>query len=118
MVKLEKLAARISEISDEIKVLKINREINLDKCHGSIDEDFKKDVLDEFSNCLHNAYQWVKSDREEYINSSFDEIISMYGCNNCIGAHKAKRKIGLLRQERGRIVGNISKIGKSLKVDK
>ena len=118
MIKLEKLAVRIGEISEEIKELKSNREINLDKCHGSIDEEFKSDPLDEFSNCLHNAYQWVKSDREEYINSSFDEVISMYGCVNCIGAHKAKRKIGLLRQERGRIVGNISTIGKSLKVNK
>tara|TARA_R110000803_G_C11719001_1_gene287967 strand:+ start:132 stop:488 length:357 start_codon:yes stop_codon:yes gene_type:complete len=118
MIKLEKLAARISEISDEIKELKSNREINLDKCHGSIDEEFKSDPLDEFSNCLHDAYQWVKEDREEYINSSFDEVINMYGCTNCIGAHKAKRKIGLLKQERGRIVGNISNIGKSLKVNK
>ena len=30
------------------------------------------------------------------------------------GAYKAKRKIGSLKQERGRIVGGISKIGKSL----
>ena len=114
MSKLEKLAIRIGQISDEIRVHKSQREINLDKCSGSIDEEFESGPLSEFSNCLYNAYEWVKSNREDNINSSFDEIINMYGCANCIGAHKAKRKIGLLKQERGRIVGNISKIGKSL----
>lgn len=114
MKTLEKLAIRIGEIGDEITEHKSQREINLDKCSGSIDEEFASSPLSEFDNCLHNAYQWVKSNREDNINSSFDEVINMYGCANCIGAHKAKRKIGLLKQERGRIVGNISKIGKSI----
>ena len=110
MRNLEKLAVRIGAISNEIKDLKSNREINLDKCSGS--EELSD--LGPISNCLHNAYEWVKLDREEYI-SSFDEVLNMYGCVNCIGAHKAKRKIGLLKQERGRIVGRISIIGKSFK---
>ena len=115
MEKLEKLAVRIGEISNEIKALKSNREINLDKCNGSEEELFESDSL---NNCLYNAYEWVKSDREDETNSCFDEIIEMYGCINCIGAHKAKRKIGLLKQERGRIVGRISIIGKNFKVNK
>ena len=118
MSKLEKLAIRIGEISNEIREAKEQRWINLDKCGGSIDEEFQAPLTGEFDinfdNCLTNAYQWVKSNREDNINSSFDEIINMYGCANCVGAYKSKRKIGLLKQERGRIVGNISKIGKSL----
>ena len=118
MSKLEKLAIRIGEISNEIYAQKQQRFISLDKCHGSDDDEFEPPLKGEFDfdfdNCLTRAYQWVKSNREDNIHSSFDEIINMYGCANCIGAHKAKRKIGSLKQERGRIVGNISKIGKLL----
>ena len=67
-----------------------------------------------FENCLYNAYEWVKADREEYVHTMFHDVIVDYGCANCKGAYLAKEKIGLLKQERGRIVGNISKIGKSL----
>ena len=73
MEKLEKLAVRIGAISNEIKDLKSNREINLDKCSGS--EELSD--LGPLSNCLYNAYMWVKEDREEYI-SSFDEVINPY----------------------------------------
>lgn len=111
MSKLEKLAVRIGEISEEIKELKSQREINLEQCHGSEDEEF---ITGGNLNCLYSAYDWVKTGRGDQITSSFDEILHIYGCLNCIGAHKAKRGIGLLKQERGRIVGNISKIGKSL----
>jgi len=119
MSKLEKLAIRIGEISDEIEEQKQQRFINLAKCHGSEDEDFQPPLKGEFDinfdNCLTNAYQWVKSDREEFnTNACFHEVINMYGCANCIGAYNAKTKIGSLKQERGRILGNISKIGKSL----
>lgn len=119
MTKLEKLAIRIGEISDEIKALKDQRETNLEKCHGSEDEDFERSLCTESKfepseNCLTNAYEWVKVDRDEGVMTTFQEIIMMYGCKNCIGAYKAKQKIGLLKQERGRIVGNISTIGKSL----
>ena len=120
MSKLEKLAIRIGEISNEIKEHKSQREINLEKCAGSEDEDFEfyRGVMDTHSglmeNCLYTAYSWVKECRELNEYNTFDEAISMYGCANCIGAYNAKTKIGLLKQERGRIVGNISKIGKSL----
>jgi len=120
MNKLERLAIRIGEISNEIRELKDQREINLYVCHGSIDEDFEsgRALIDygngQKENCLYAAYELVKADRECETYSSFDEIIGMYGCKNCVGAHKAKRKIGLLKQERGRVVGNISRIGKSL----
>jgi hypothetical protein len=119
--KLKKLAIRIGEISDEITDLKSKREINLEKCAGSEDEEFAiKDPAayngsEPFNNCLFNAYEWVKADREEGLTSSFHDVIINYGCKNCVGAYKAKRKIGLLRQERGRLVGNISTIGKSLR---
>lgn len=121
MNKLEKLAIRIGEISDEITEHKSQREINLEKCAGSEDEEFERSLCTEskfepFENCLTNAYEWVKSDREEGLTSSFHDVIINYGCLNCIGAYKAKRKIGLLRQERGRLVGNISTIGKSLRI--
>ena len=120
MNKLEKLAVRIGEISNEIKTLKDQREINLEHCHGSEEEDFEtsRDVIDPLSglieSCLYTAYGWVKADREHGDYKTFDEVIRVYGCANCIGAHDAKQKIGLLKQERGRIVGNISIIGKSL----
>lgn len=112
--KLESLAKRIGEISDEIKEHKSQREINLEKCAGSIDKEFNSEPLSEFDNCLYNAYKWVKTDREDGIHTSFHDVIIDYGCANCRGAHHAKQKIGLLKQERGRLVGNISKIGKSL----
>ena len=116
-IKLEILAIRIGEIGNEILALKDRRIVNLETCHGSIDDEFKRsNATDQiFNNCLTNAYEWVQEDREERVMSCFDEVIAMYGCANCIGAHKAKRKIGTLKQERGRIVGNISTIGKSLK---
>jgi len=118
MIKLEKLAKRIGEIGDEIATLKSQRLTNLEHCHGSEDEDFNAPSTNDdnvpFENCLYNAYEWVKEERDEYNHANFDDVIFDYGCANCKGAHKAKREIGLLKQERGRIVGNISKIGKSL----
>lgn len=120
MNKLEKLAIRIGEISDEIRDHKNQREINLENCAGSGDEDFESDrgFIDEASgqkeSCLFTAYTWVKECRSMGEPATFDETIRSYGCLNCIGAHNAKMEIGLLKQERGRIVGNISKIGKSL----
>lgn len=120
MNKLEKLAIRIGEISDEIKAAKDQREINLEKCHGSEDEDFERITCTEtkyepFENCLINAYEWVKADREEGLSTMFHDVIIDYGCANCKGAYREKEKIGLLKQERGRLVGNISTIGKSLR---
>jgi hypothetical protein len=119
MTKLEKLAKRIGEIGDEIRDLKGQREINLEKCHGSEDEDFERITCTEtkyepFENCLINAYEWVKTDREDGLSTMFQDVIIDYGCENCKGAYRAKEKIGLLKQERGRLVGCISIIGKSL----
>ncbi|CAM0019181.1 hypothetical protein VPHD171_0042 [Vibrio phage D171] len=121
MTNLEKLAKRISEISDEIKSRRNQRETNLEKCHGSEDEEFQAYWDQEFNNgnhdlvnCLMASYEYVKEGRSHGQYESFDEIIRMYGCKNCIGAHEHKQMIGKLKQERGRIVGNISKIGKSL----
>ena len=120
MSKLEKLAIRIGEISDEIIELKGQREINLEKCHGSEDEEFNVKTPsaynggEPFNNCLYNAYEWVKTDREDGMSTMFHHVIIDYGCENCKGAYLAKVEIGLLRQERGRLVGNISRIGKSL----
>ena len=118
MSKLEKLAIRIGEISDEIIELKSQREINLEKCHGSEDEEFDVNTpsayngSEPFNNCLYNAYAWVKSDREDGLSTMFHDVIIDYGCENCKGAYLAKAKIGLLKQERGPLVGNISRIGK------
>ena len=118
MSKLEKLAIRIGQISNEIIELKSQREINLEKCHDSVDEEFNAPGTNNdgvnFNNCLHNAYEWVKADREDGMSTAFQDVIIDYGCENCKGAYLAKVEIGLLRQERGRLVGNISRIGKSL----
>lgn len=118
---LEKLAKRIGEIGDEISQLNSQREINLKKCHGSEDEEFQAYWDQEFDagnldlvNCLMTSYEHVKEARSHGDYESFDEIIRMYGCKNCIGAYENKQNIGKLKQERGRLVGNISKIGKSL----
>lgn len=113
MNKLEKLAIRIGKISEEIKKLKSQREVNLEHCHG-----FDSTITDIENNCLYRAYEMVKEQRKDAYNyANFDDVIENYGCTNCAGAHKAKRKIGTLKQERGRIVGNISTIGKSLNKD-
>jgi len=115
MNKLEKLAKRIGQISDEIKTLKSQREINLEHCHGSEDEDFNTAVTKEnsndepFNNCLYNAYEWVKADREEYVHTMFHDVIVDYGCANCKGAYLAKEKIGLLKQEGNHNMSNKKK---------
>lgn len=121
MTKLELLAKRVSEIGEEIKELKSQRESNLQHCHGSDDEEFQFYWDREFNNenhdlvnCLMASYEYVKEGRLHGQYECFDEIIRMYGCKNCIAAHEAKRAIGALKQERGRIIGNISKIGKAL----
>lgn len=118
---LEKLAKRIGEIGDEIKSLKSKREVNLQKCHGSIDDYFShywnrefEDGNHDLVNCLMASYEWEKEGRSHGEFNSFDEIISMYGCKNCKAAYKAKQDIGKLKQERGRIVGMISRIGKKI----
>ena len=118
MSKLEKLAKRISEISNEIHELKTQREFNLSNCQNETDGEFEP-----YNTCLSRAYESVKEDRElanennefgynNYID--FSDVLEEEGCINCIASHKQKREIGQLKQERGRIVGNISKIGKTL----
>ena len=118
---LEKLAKRIGEIGDEIDQRKSQRETNLIKCNGSIDDEFSSYWMQEIEggkhdlfNCLMASYAYAKEsgDLGEYI--SFEETIRMYGCANCVGAYNEKQAIGKLKQERGRLVGIISKIGKSL----
>ena len=124
---LEKLAKRIGEIGEEIKYLKLEREVNLQHCHASDDTDFgsQREVIDpEWSlreNCLQVAYKWSKEDLiqcnergEPYNPETFYHTLIDEGCENCKAAYEAKRKIGRLKQERGRLVGNISKIGKTL----
>lgn len=121
MDKLTKLAIRHAEISAEIKLCKQVRNINLDKCHGSDDKEFQGYWDQEFNdgnhdlvNCLMASYDYVKESRSHNALDSFDEIIKMYGCKNCVGAYDEKRKIGILKQERGRIHSAITNIGKSL----
>lgn len=124
---LEKLAKRIGEIGDEISNLKSQREVNLQHCHASDDTDFgsQRELIDPDWNlresCLQVAYKWSKEellrcydDREQYNTDTFYYTLIENGCPNCIESYEIKRKIGLLKQERGRLVGNISKIGKSL----
>lgn len=127
MSTLENLAKRIGEISEEIKTLNAVRDINIQHCHGSGDKNFDSAINKElYDNCMTVAYQWSKEEREESANDSecgyapwgsyseFKDILNIYGCKNCKAAYKAKRDIGKLKQERGRLVGNISKIGKTL----
>lgn len=124
---LEKLAKRIGEIGDEIKELKSQREFNLQHCHASDDDHFgsQREAIDlEWNvreNCLNVAYKWAKEElercREEcepYNTEYFYHTLIDNGCRNCKAAYEAKKAIGKLKQERGRLVGNISKIGKSL----
>ncbi len=62
---LEKLAKRIGEIGEEIKLRQSQREINLCKCHGSEIKEFYEAInKDIYDNCLTVAYQWSKEDRE------------------------------------------------------
>ena len=126
---LEKLAKRIGEIGDEIKELKSEREVNLQHCHGnptsvSIEDFLNGDESDYTSvtdTCLQHAYKAAKEDNEAemedggvYWDGAFKYHLEQIGCKNCKAAYEAKRAIGKLKQERGRLVGNISKIGKSL----
>lgn len=127
MEKLIKLAKRIGEIGIEIKSLESQRRTNLEYCHGSVDKDFDKSINKEnYENCMNAAYLWSKHDRDESASESdygyaaqgsyfeFADILKSYGCKNCIAAYKAKQDIGKLKQERGGIIGNISKIGRSI----
>lgn len=124
---LEKLAKRIGEIGDEISELKCQREVNLRYCHASDDTDFgsQREVIGQDwnlrENCLQVAYKWSKEEllrcydeREQYNTDTFYYTLIENGCANCIESYEIKKKIGLLKQERGRLVGNISKIGKTL----
>lgn len=124
---LEKIAKRIGEIGDEIANLKSQRSANLEHCCASDDTEFgsQREIIDpcwgDRENCLNVAYKWAKeermeneSDGEPYWDGTFYHILKNEGCINCQGAYENKKKIGLLKQERGRLVGNISKIGKSL----
>lgn len=122
--KLLKLAKRHAEISDEIKACQSQREVNLQHCHKSEDEDFELD-REGNENCLSLAFRWVKEDRENvdgYCDgfayptefSGFEEVIFNYGCLNCQLAYEQKKKIGKLKQERGRIHSAITKIGQTL----
>ena len=124
---LEKLAKRISEIGYEIKELKSEREVNLQNCQASDDTDFgsQREALcsewDLRENCHQVAYKWAREELERcqdegeiYNTEEFYHTLINEGCENCKAAYEAKRKIGKLKQERGRLVGNISKIGKTL----
>lgn len=120
MNSLEAIAKRISEIHDEIEEQKSVREINLAHCHGSPDEDFEKWTRVEIENgnydlvnCLMACYEAVKQDGDNE-SFTFEEAIQMYGCKNCKAAYKAKKEIGKLKQERGRLIGNITMIGRKL----
>lgn len=127
MNKLEKFAKRIAEIGEEIKELKSTRQINLQHCHASDDTDFgsQRELLcSEFDlreNCLQVAYKWAREELERcqdegeiYNPEEFYHTLINEGCENCKAAYKAKQAIGKLKKERGRIIGYISKIGKSL----
>lgn len=119
--KLIKLAKRHSEISAEIKSCQQQRECNLQKCHQSEDEEFQSYWDQEFNdgkhdlvNCLMASYDYVKEGRSHGVNCSFDETVEVFGCKNCVGAHEEKRRIGKLKQERGRIHSAMTNIGKTL----
>ncbi|WP_351122688.1 hypothetical protein [Shewanella sp. T24-MNA-CIBAN-0130] len=116
MSKLESIAKRISEISTEIHAAQTQRSTNLEKCHG--DEDFLEFDKYGYGDCLTTVFGIIKSERTEddFTDSRryYDEILDEHGCKNCISARKLKKAIGKLKQERGRLVGNISKIGSSL----
>ena len=129
MSTLEKLAKRIGEIGDEIKALKSEREVNLQYCNGNRTsipmDDFLNGDHHDYTvvtdTCLLSAYKLAKEDNESemedggvYWDGAFKYHLEQIGCKNCKAAYKAKRKIGKLKQERGRLVGNISKIGKTL----
>lgn len=125
--KLANIAKRISEIGDEIRELKHQREVNLMHCHASDDTDFgsQRGIIDPNlpyrENCLNVAYRWAKEEFEQcmsygeiYNTESFYHILLDEGCINCKSAYKAKKSIGKLKKERGRLIGNISRIGKAI----
>jgi len=129
MNKLESIAKRIAEIHDEIKSLKSQREANLQHCHGnptsvSIEDFLNGDNADYTSvtdTCLQHAYKAAKEDNEaevddggHYWDGAFKYHLEQIGCKNCKAAYKAKRDIGKLKRERGRLVGNITKIGQRI----
>lgn len=129
MSKLEVIAKRIAEISDEIKQLKSEREANLQYCHGNPTsvsiEDFMNgndyDYTSVTDTCLQRAYKEAREDNEAemedggvYWDGAFKYHLEQIGCKNCKAAYKAKQAIGKLKRERGRLVGNITKIGHTL----
>lgn len=119
--KLLKLARRHAEISCEIKNCQSQMEVNLQHCNKTKDEYFEFFRKD-FDNCLNVSFNLVKHDREENYDcyngtahlESFKDVLFKHGCINCKGAHSEKKKIGKLKQERGRIHSAITKIGQTL----
>lgn len=122
MKKLEKIAKRIFEISVEIKDLKLQRDSSIKGCISESKEFLGFDCYDrsdleimgEFGgSCLMMAYQAAKISRtfEGYETTTFSEILEENGCDQCKSAHKLKGKIGRLKMERGRLLGNITTIG-------
>jgi protein-arginine kinase activator protein McsA len=133
MNKLESIAKRIAEIHDEIEHLKSQREANLQYCHGNPTSVSIKDFLNGDDSgyytyvtdtCLQRAYKAAKEDNEAgvddgeaYWDGAFKYHLEQIGCKNCKAAYKAKQDIGRLKQERGRLVGNITKIGQRISRD-
>jgi hypothetical protein len=116
--KLLGLAKRHAEISKEISDLKCKRGINLVSCLKTDNEDFEL-IRDFGDSCLIVAYKSVKEERENsagynFGNASFDHALLEHGCINCRNAYEQKKKIGSLKQERGRIHSAITNIGKTL----
>lgn len=81
MNKLESIAKRISEISSEIREAKIQRQVNLEKCHG--DEGY---LSIDMGNCLTATYMHVINERCDETGRTDDyfEILKEFGCKSCI----------------------------------
>lgn len=117
--KLSLLAKRLAELSGEISNLNRQREVNLYHCNKTNDEDFEMSREGDES-CLITAYRWVKEDLDSTNGglyrefSGFEEVIHMYGCANCKGAHMLKKEIGTLKKSKAGITTAIIKIGQKL----
>lgn len=68
-----------------------------------------------YGTCGNHAYQAVKIlSRDNDGCYSYDEVLNMYGCVNCINARNLKIEMGFIGTKLGQIRGAITRVGRKL----
>ena len=114
--------AKYSDLKSDFK-RKIGVELSNHKYSTEFEDVFCGD--DKLSNddvtygtCGNHAYQAVKIlNRDNGGGYSYDEVLHMYGCANCITARCLKIEMGIVGTKLGQIRGAITRVGRKLNKD-